>query len=146
MAGLFTFRVFARNLLKRSRQRNIFHISFLMTDLGYEPRLLHLISRHTTYQTTATSKLCQLLLISCLWKARWSLKNNAFCGHVLGITVNKFIYEQQGVKLCGQVLVSSLNISMVLRSFNYRNSKTTMKIIFSFSGIQGLLNLNTSTN
>ena len=26
-----------------------------MTDLGYEPRLLRLISRHTTYWTTATS-------------------------------------------------------------------------------------------
>ena len=49
MAGLFTLRVFARNLLRGSRRRNIFHISFLMTDLGYEPMLLRLISRHTTY-------------------------------------------------------------------------------------------------
>ena len=42
MAGLFTLRVFARNLLRGNRQRNIFHISFLMTELGYEPRLLRL--------------------------------------------------------------------------------------------------------
>ena len=50
MAGLFTLRVFARNLLREgSRRRNIFHISFLITDLRYEPRLLRLISRHTTY-------------------------------------------------------------------------------------------------
>ena len=49
MAGLFTLRVFARNLLRGSRWRNIFHISVLMIDLGYEPRLLRLISRHTTY-------------------------------------------------------------------------------------------------
>ena len=55
MAGLFALRVFGRNLLGGSRRRNIFHISFLMTDLGYQSRLLRLISRHTTYQTTATS-------------------------------------------------------------------------------------------
>ena len=43
MAGLFTLRVFARILLRGS---NIFHISFLMTDLKYEPRFLRLtISR-----------------------------------------------------------------------------------------------------
>ena len=46
MAGLFTLRVLARNLLRGNRRRNIFHISFLTTDLGYEPRLLRLISRH----------------------------------------------------------------------------------------------------
>ena len=40
MAGLFTLRIIARNLLRGSRRRNIFHISFLMTALGYEPRLL----------------------------------------------------------------------------------------------------------
>ena len=35
MAGLFIVGVFARNLLRESRRRNIFfHISFLMTDLG----------------------------------------------------------------------------------------------------------------
>ena len=49
MVVLFTLRVFANNLLRGSRRRNIFHISFLTTDLGYEPRLLRLISRHTTY-------------------------------------------------------------------------------------------------
>ena len=48
-AGLFTLRVFIRNLLRGSRRRNIFHISFLMTDLGYEPSVLRLISRYTTY-------------------------------------------------------------------------------------------------
>ena len=51
MAIVFTLRVFARNLLRGSSRRNIFHISFLTTDMGYEPRLLHLISQHTTYQT-----------------------------------------------------------------------------------------------
>ena len=30
-------------------------IFFLMTDVGYEPRLLTIISRHTTYYTTTTS-------------------------------------------------------------------------------------------
>ena len=49
MAGLFALRVFTRNLLRGCHRINIFHISFLMTDLGYEPRLLRLISRHTTY-------------------------------------------------------------------------------------------------
>ena len=34
MAGLFTLRVFVRNLLRGNRRRNIFHILFLMTDLG----------------------------------------------------------------------------------------------------------------
>ena len=43
MAALFTLRVFATNLLRGSRRRNIFHISFLLTNLGYEPRLLRLI-------------------------------------------------------------------------------------------------------
>ena len=47
MTILFTLRVFARNLLRGSRRRNIFHISFLITDLRYEPRLLHLTSRQT---------------------------------------------------------------------------------------------------
>ena len=55
MARLFTLRVFARNLLRGSRRRNISHISLLMTILGYEPRLLRPISQHTTYQTTATT-------------------------------------------------------------------------------------------
>ena len=41
---LFTLKVFARNLLRGSRRSNIFYISFLMTDLGYEPRLLRLIT------------------------------------------------------------------------------------------------------
>ena len=52
--GLFTLRVFARNLLRGgSCRRNIFHISFLMNDhMGYQLRVL--ISRHTTYYTTAT--------------------------------------------------------------------------------------------
>ena len=49
MAGLFSLRVFARNLLSGIRRRNIFHILFLMTNLGYEPNLLRLISQHTTY-------------------------------------------------------------------------------------------------
>ena len=44
-----TIRVFAKNLLRGSRRRNIFHISFLMTDLGYEPSALCLVSRHATY-------------------------------------------------------------------------------------------------
>ena len=35
MAGLFTLKFFTGNLLRGSRRRNIFHISFLMTDLGY---------------------------------------------------------------------------------------------------------------
>ena len=69
-ARLFTLRVFARNLLREIRQRNIFHISFLMTDLGYEPKLLRLISRHTTYWITAISvtaeeyyvKICDVLI------------------------------------------------------------------------------------
>ena len=40
MAGLFILRVFARNLVKESPRENIvFHISVLMSDLGYEPRL-----------------------------------------------------------------------------------------------------------
>ena len=47
MAGLVTLRVSARNLLRSNRLKNIFGISFWMTDLGYEPRLLQLISRHT---------------------------------------------------------------------------------------------------
>ena len=55
MACLFTLRIFVRNLLRGSRRRNIFHISFLMTDLGYESILLRLINRHTTYETTASS-------------------------------------------------------------------------------------------
>ena len=38
MAILFTLKVFARNLLRGSCRRNIFHISFWMTDLGYEPQ------------------------------------------------------------------------------------------------------------
>ena len=46
---LYTLRVFARTLLRGSRRRNIFHISFSMTDLG-------LISRHTTYQTMADNR------------------------------------------------------------------------------------------
>ena len=54
MAGLFNLRVFARNLLTGSRRRNIFHISFLVTDLGYFG-LLRLISRHITYWKTATT-------------------------------------------------------------------------------------------
>ena len=57
MAGLLTLIVFARNLLRGNRRRNIFQISFLMTDLGHEPRLLRLISRHTTYYTTANKNL-----------------------------------------------------------------------------------------
>ena len=40
---------FFRNLLRGSRRSNIFHISFLMTDLGYVTRVLSLISRHNTY-------------------------------------------------------------------------------------------------
>ena len=47
MAGLFTLRVFARNLLRGNRRRNIFHISFLMSFLGIEPWLLRLISLTT---------------------------------------------------------------------------------------------------
>ena len=35
IAALFTLRVFARNLLRGSRRRNIFHISFLITDLAF---------------------------------------------------------------------------------------------------------------
>ena len=37
MAILFTLRVFAGNLLRGNHRRNTFCISFLMTDLGYEP-------------------------------------------------------------------------------------------------------------
>ena len=37
MASFFTHRVFARNLLRGKCRRNFF---ILMTDLGYEPRLL----------------------------------------------------------------------------------------------------------
>ena len=38
IAGLFTVRVFARNLLRGNRQRNIFFSYFvLMPELGYEP-------------------------------------------------------------------------------------------------------------
>ena len=40
VAGLFALRAFARNLLRGCRRKNIFHITFLMADLGYEPRLL----------------------------------------------------------------------------------------------------------
>ena len=48
--SLFYIRVFARNLLRGgNRRRNIFHISFLITVLGYKSRLLSLTSRHTTY-------------------------------------------------------------------------------------------------
>ena len=41
MAGLFTLRVLARNLLRGNRRRNIFFFSYfvLMPDLGYESRL-----------------------------------------------------------------------------------------------------------
>ena len=35
-------RVFARNLMRGNGRRNSFRIEFLMTDLGYEPRLLRL--------------------------------------------------------------------------------------------------------
>ena len=41
MAGLFHLRVFARNLLKASCRRNIFHISFLMTELGFEVAVVY---------------------------------------------------------------------------------------------------------
>ena len=56
MTVLFVLRAFARNLLRGNRRRNIFGFSFLMTALGYEPRLWGLISRLTTYYTTATSR------------------------------------------------------------------------------------------
>ena len=46
----FTIRVFDRNLLRKNPRRNIFLSYFvLMPDLGYESRLLRLISQHTTY-------------------------------------------------------------------------------------------------
>ena len=35
MTGLFTLRVFPRNMLRDNRRRTIFHIKFLMTDMGY---------------------------------------------------------------------------------------------------------------
>ena len=35
MAGLFTLRAFARNLLRENRRRNIFLYFVLMPDLGY---------------------------------------------------------------------------------------------------------------
>ena len=38
-AGLFTLRVFARNLLRGNRREEIFFFIFSMPDLGYEPRL-----------------------------------------------------------------------------------------------------------
>ena len=47
MASLFTIRVFARNLLRENRRRNIyfFHISIWCP----RTRALHLISQHTTW-------------------------------------------------------------------------------------------------
>ena len=39
---------------RKSPKKYFIFISFLITDLGYEPRLLNLISRHTTYQTMAS--------------------------------------------------------------------------------------------
>ena len=69
---LFTLRVYARNLLRGSRRRNIFHISFLITQLGYEPRLLRLISRHITYKTTTTQQSPLHPEKVTVWCALWS--------------------------------------------------------------------------
>ena len=60
MAGLFTLRVFARNLLRGSRLWNIFHISKSHQNFWW---LLRLISRYTTYWTTATWAIYQFKFI-----------------------------------------------------------------------------------
>ena len=43
--AIMTFRVFARNLLRGSRHRNIFHICFLMSVLGFEPEISNACSK-----------------------------------------------------------------------------------------------------
>ena len=64
MAGLFALRVFAGNLLRGNRQKNKFHISFLMTDLGYEFRLLRLI-RPRRLQWPVITPITVLSLLLC---------------------------------------------------------------------------------
>ena len=54
-AGLFTLRVFARNLLREHRRRDIYFFRFHFdVQPGIRTRALCLISQHTIYQTTAT--------------------------------------------------------------------------------------------
>ena len=55
MAILFTLRVFARNLLRGSRRRNIF-FSYFIFDVwpGIRTRALRIVSQHTTYYTGST--------------------------------------------------------------------------------------------
>ena len=45
---LFTLRVYVRNLLRGIRRKNTFSYFILMSGLGLEPWLLHLISQYTT--------------------------------------------------------------------------------------------------
>ena len=63
MAILFTLN-FCQKSAERKSQWNIFHISFLMIDLGYESGLLKIISRNTTYQTTATFNMYLFMFFS----------------------------------------------------------------------------------
>ena len=55
---------FCQKSAERKSPKKYFSFSYLMTKLGYESRILSLISRHTTYQTTATS--CRLSSCSCI--------------------------------------------------------------------------------
>ena len=47
-AGFIYFQSFCQKSAERKSPKKYFFISFLLTDLGYEPLLLRLISRHTT--------------------------------------------------------------------------------------------------
>ena len=57
MAILFTLRVSARNMLRGNRRRNTFRISFWCVWPGTRTLVFRLISQHTTYWTTATSRI-----------------------------------------------------------------------------------------
>ena len=54
MAGLFTLRVFARNLLRGNCRRNIFFLFRFNVQPIIRTWALRLRGQHTTYQTTAT--------------------------------------------------------------------------------------------
>ena len=49
MAGLFTLRDFARNLLRGSRSKKYLHIFVLLPNLVYEPKEAHYLLDHCDF-------------------------------------------------------------------------------------------------
>ena len=126
MAGLFTLREICQKSAEGYRRRNIFHIPFLMTDLGYEPRLLRLsrLSRHTTYLTSATT-------------TKILSKNKAIQGNIINtgeenykFYVNQYNYRRISKTNLNPKIMQPVTYDVKINSLKIRDINNLMKKTF----------------